>query len=222
MGRFETRQFVALPRAGVTALESLRAGHTIEQAAERLACAEGREFDVLSFVEALMEPEFVAEVDERPVPCTPSRPASFPRIRPEHVRFALSPVFPVLFACLMVAAVATLVERPDLVPSFHNLLWSPGGSVVLALSVAAGWSLVFVHELAHFLVARATGVHARIGLGTRPQFLVAETDISGIELAPPSQPVATNLDSVVVLLILGALHAVRGVTWWRRHRAKRR
>ncbi|WP_433526956.1 site-2 protease family protein [Nocardia pseudovaccinii] len=375
VGRFETRQFVALPRAGVTALELLRAGHTIEQAVERLACAEGREFDVLSFVEALMELEFVAEVDGRPVPCTPPRPASFPRIRPEHVRFALSPVFPVLFAILMVAAVATLVERPDLLPSFHNLLWSPGGSIVLALSVTAGWSLVFVHELAHFVVARATGVHARIGLGTRLQFLVAETDISGIELAPrrhrltaylagmstnfsvaaaavlfaavtaqaatphrilaavvviallplpfqfmvfmrtdiyfvlqdltacrdlygdgiayarylgnrlrpiifrrsdapedpslclpsherravrvysivlvlgtvlcltamvtvtlpadltliyraidrlgPSQPVATNLDSVVVLLILGTLHAVWGLTWWRRHRAKR-
>ncbi|MFE9319811.1 site-2 protease family protein [Nocardia sp. NPDC052278] len=366
---------MALPSAGATALEFLRAGHTIEQAAGRLADAEGREFDVLSFVAALMELEFVAEVDGRPVPCVPPRPATFPWIRPEHVRFALSPVFPVLFACLMVAAVATLAVRPDLLPSFHNLLWSPAGSVVLVLSVTAGWSLVFVHELAHFVVARATGVHARIRLGTRLQFLVAETDISGIELAPrrhrltaylagmstnfsvaavammfaaataqattphrilaavvviallplpfqfmvfmrtdiyfvlqdltacrdlygdgiayarylgnrlryiifrrsdtaedpslrlpsherravrvysvvlvlgtvlclaamvtftlpadltliyraidrlgPSHPVATNLDSVVVLLILGTLHAVWGVTWWRRHRAKR-
>ncbi|MEV5834541.1 site-2 protease family protein [Nocardia sp. NPDC052112] len=211
MGRFETRQFVALPREGVTALELLRAGHTIEQAAGRLADAEGREFDVLTFVEALIGLDFVAEVDGRTVPCTRPRSASFPWLRPEHVRFALSPILPVLFGFLMVGAAATLVERPDLLPGFRNLLWSPDGSIVLALSVTAGWSLVFVHELAHFVVARATGVHARIRLGTRLQFLVAETDISGIELAPRRHRLtaylagmSTNFSVAAVAVILAA------------------
>lgn len=32
------------------------------------------------------------------------------------------------------------------------------------------------------------------------------------------QSLITNLDSVVVLLILGSVHAVWVLTWWRRHR----
>ncbi|WP_406268997.1 M50 family metallopeptidase [Nocardia sp. NBC_00881] len=205
MGRFETRRFVALPREGVTALELLRAGHTIEQAARRLADDEGHEFDVLSFVEALMALDFVDEVDGRPVPCAAPRPASFPRVCPDHVRFALSPVLPVLFGCLMMATAAVLVTRPDLLPGFHHLLWSPEGSVVLAVSVIVGWSLVFVHEMAHFVVARATGVHARIGLGTRLQFLVAETDISGIELAPRRHRLTAYLAGIALNLTVAAV-----------------
>ncbi len=170
---------------------------------------EGRQFDVLSFAHNLMALGFVAGVDGRPIPSDPPLPASFPRIRPERVRFALSPVLPVLFAGLMLAAAVALVVRPDLMPSFHDLLWSPRGSAVLALSVGAGWSLVFVHELAHFVTARAAGVHARIQLGTRLQFLIAETDISGIEFAPRRHRLtaylagmATNLSVAAVAILL--------------------
>ncbi|MFI6364967.1 hypothetical protein ACIBG0_19670 [Nocardia sp. NPDC050630] len=183
VGRFETRQFVALPKAGAVAIDLLGAGLTVEQAEVRLADEEGCEFDVLSFVRELIALGFVAEIDHHPVPSEVPQPASFPRVRPEHVRFALSPVLPVLFGSLMLAAVVALALRPDLLPNFQDLLWSPQGSLVLAVGFVGGWSLVFVHELAHFVTARATGVHARIQLGTRLQFLVAETDISGIEIA---------------------------------------
>lgn len=209
MGRFETRRFVVLPAEGVTALELLSSGCSIEHTAERLSDAAGREFDVLSFVEGLVGLDFVAEVDGQSVPCEAPVPASFPWLRPERVRFALSPVLPVLFGCLMAVAAAVLVTHPELLPSFHDLLWSPAGSVVLAFSVTVGWLLVFVHELAHFAVARATGVQARIRLGTRLQFLVAETDISGIELAPRRHRLtaylagmATNLSVTAVAILL--------------------
>ncbi|MBF6098748.1 site-2 protease family protein [Nocardia cyriacigeorgica] len=211
VGRFETRRFVALPREGVTALELLRAGHTVEQTAERLTDLAGRDFDVLGFVEALLALDFVAEVDGAQALGPAPAPASFPALRPEQVRFALSPVLPVLFGCLMAAAAAALAARPELLPSFRDLLWSADGGVVLAFGVAVSWLLVFVHELAHFAVARATGVHARIGLGTRLQFLVAETDISGIELAPRRHRLtaylagmATNLSVAAVAILLAA------------------
>ncbi|WP_327109802.1 M50 family metallopeptidase [Nocardia sp. NBC_01730] len=209
VGRFETRQFVALPKPGAVAIDLLGAGLTVEQAEVRLADEEGCEFDVLFFVRELIELGFVAEIDHRPVPFEVPRPASFPRVRPEHVRFALSPVLPMLFGCLLLAAVVALALRPDLLPSFQDLLWSPQGSLVLALSFVGGWSLIFVHELAHFVTARATGVHARIQLGTRLQFLVAETDISGIELAPRrhrltaySAGMAVNLSVAAIAVLL--------------------
>ncbi|WP_328401766.1 hypothetical protein [Nocardia sp. NBC_00403] len=210
-GRLDTRRFVALPRAGAVAIELFRAGHSIDEAATRMAHTEGCVFDVLSFARDLAALGFVADIDGRPVASEPPLPASFPRIRPEHARFALSPVFPVLFIGLMLAATVALVLRPGLLPSFHELLWSSQGTAVLALSAGAGWSLVYVHELAHFITARAAGVHARIQLSTRLQFLIAETDISGIEFAPRRHRLtaylagmATNLSVAAVAVLIQA------------------
>ncbi|MEU7631626.1 site-2 protease family protein [Nocardia sp. NPDC049220] len=205
VGRFEARQFVAVPREGAVAIDLLHEGLSVQQATERLAHSEGCEFDVLSFVRELIVLGFVAEIDDHPVPCEPPRRASFPRVRPEHVRFAQNPILPVLFGCLMLAAVVAFVVRPELRPSFRDLLWSPHGSLVLALSFVTGWSLVFVHEMAHFVTARATDVHARIQLGTRLQFLVAETDISGIELAPRRYRLTAYLAGIATNLSVAAV-----------------
>ncbi|MFE9328673.1 hypothetical protein ACIHDR_47720 [Nocardia sp. NPDC052278] len=210
-GRLDTRRFVALPRAGVVAIGLFQDGCTIEGTATKIAQTERCTFDVLSFARDLVALGFVADIDGCPVACEPALPASLPRIRPEHVRFALSPVFPVLFGCLMMVATATLALRPDLLPSFHQLLWSTRGSSVLALSAGAGWMFVYVHELAHFITARAAGVHARIQLSTRLQFLTAETDISGIEFAPRSHRLtaylagtATNLSIAAIAILIQA------------------
>ncbi|MEC3920366.1 hypothetical protein [Nocardia sp. CDC160] len=210
-GRLETRCVVAIPLAGVVAIELLRNGHTIDEAATHMAHTEGCVFDVLSFTQDLAALGFLAAVDGRPIVVEPPLRASFPRIRPEYVRFALSPVVPILFLGLMLAASVALVQQPSLIPSFHEMLWSPRGSAVLALSAGAGWSLVYVHELAHLITARAAGVHARIRLSTRLQFLVAETDISGIEFAPRRHRLtaylagmATNLTVAAVAILIQA------------------
>lgn len=210
-GRLDLRRFVVLPRAGAAAIEFFHADCSIDEAAARLTATEGCVFDVLSFAQELVELGFIAEIDGTPVHSAQPPPASFPRLRPEHARFALSPIFLVLFGGVMLAAIMTLVLRPDLLPGFHDLLWSPQGSTVLAFGAGAGWSLVYVHELAHFITARAAGVHARIQLGTRLQFLVAETDISGIEFAPRRHRltaylagVATNLSVAGITILIEA------------------
>jgi putative peptide zinc metalloprotease protein len=55
---------------------------------------------------------------------------------------------------------------------------------VLAGNAALAWTLAGVHELGHLTTARAAGVPARLGLSTRLQFLVAQTDVSGVWAAP--------------------------------------
>lgn len=187
------------------ALRLLGQGLTIEETTARLIGKTGCDFDVLSFVRDLVELGFVAEIDCRPVQSEPPSPPSFPRLRPEHLRFVLSPVLPALFGCLMLAAGTTLVIRPELLPGYQDLLWSSHGSLVLALSAIGGWSLLFTHEMAHLVTARATGVQARIRLGTRLQFLVAETDISGIELAPRRHRLTAYLAGMAVNLSTAAL-----------------
>jgi putative peptide zinc metalloprotease protein len=83
-----------------------------------------------------------------------------------------------------VAAVVMLVMHPALLPSSRVLVWSPRAGVVLAVNAAIAWTIIWVHELAHLATARAAGAPARIGLGTRLQFLAAQTDVSGVWAAP--------------------------------------
>ncbi|NUU22227.1 MAG: hypothetical protein HOV68_12050 [Streptomycetaceae bacterium] len=216
VGRPATRTFVAIPGEGAHALELLRDGRTLAEASERLRRRTGEWFDVVGFAEELVALGFVGHIDGRPVAGATAAPASLPGVRPEHLRFALHPLLPLIPAGLLAAAVATVVDQPGLLPHGHDLLWTGHGSVVLASVFVCGWILVLLHELAHFAVARATGVAARFRLGTRLNFLVAETDISGIELASRRHRATAYLAgmavdvSVASAALLLEAHAVTG------------
>ncbi|WP_369391638.1 hypothetical protein AB5J72_31510 [Streptomyces sp. CG1] len=183
VGRITTRTFVAMPAAGARAVELLGEGRSVARTAEALRAETGEEFEITDFVRDLAALGFVARIGECPVPDAEPPRASLPWLRPHHVRFALHPALPVLVGALLAAAVVVLIRRPGLLPGYRDLLWSPHGSLVLATGAAAGWALVLVHELAHLVTARAVGVPGKMRLGTRLQFLVMQTDISGIELA---------------------------------------
>ncbi|MFD5240528.1 hypothetical protein [Streptomyces tendae] len=183
VGRMTTRTFVALPAAGARAVELLGAGLSVGRTEESLRAETGEEFDIADFVGDLAALGFVARIGDHAVPDAEPPRASLPWLRPRHVRLALHPVMPLLVGVLLAAAAVVLVRRPDLLPGYRDLLWSRHGSVVLLSGAAAGWTLLLAHELAHLVTARAAGVPGKMRLGTRLQFLVMQTDISGIELA---------------------------------------
>ncbi|MFJ6063400.1 hypothetical protein ACIQHU_10230 [Streptomyces tendae] len=183
VGRMTTRTFVALPAAGARAVELLGAGLSVGRTEESLRAETGEEFDIADFVGDLAALGFVARIGDHAVPDADPPRASLPWLRPRHVRLALHPVIPLLVGALLAAAAVVLVRRPDLLPGYRDLLWSRHGSVVLLSGAAAGWTLLLAHELAHLVTARAAGVPGKMRLGTRLQFLVMQTDISGIELA---------------------------------------
>lgn len=200
VGRMTTRTFVALPAVGARAVELLGEGQSVGRTAETLRAETGEEFEVSDFVDDLAALGFVARIGDCPVPDVEPPRASLPRLRPHHVRFALRPALPVLVGLVLAAAVAVLVSRPDLLPTYRDLLWSPHGSLVLLSGTAAGWTLLLAHELAHLVTARAAGVPGRMRLGTRLQFLVMQTDISGIELAPRRHRLTAYLAGIALNL----------------------
>lgn len=200
-----TGRFVALPEIGKRALDLLYDGITPAEASARLHSETGEDVDVPEFVEALVELGFVAAVDGRDVPAEQPPKPTFEGVRPHHVRWLLSPVLPILIALLIAA---TLLSRPPVPLGYHTLIWSPHGSAVLALGAAFGWTLLLLHECAHLFTARATGVPGRMRLGTRLQFLVMQTDISGIELAPRRHRLTAYLAGVATNLALASVFAL--------------
>lgn len=152
-----------------------------------------------------MDLGFVAEVDGREVASPPPPKPTLARISPRHVRWVLSPALPVLIALLITT---TLLPRPPVPLSYRTLLWSPHGSAVIALGAGFGWTLLLLHECAHLVTARATGVPGRMRLGTRLQFLVMQTDISGIELAPRRHRLTAYLAGIATNLTVASLAAL--------------
>ena len=205
VGRRETRTFVAVPEAGIRVIRLLERGLSVRESEQRLLAETGEEVDVADFVRDLIGLGFVAEAEGRPLDTDPVRPATLARLRPEHVRFLLNPWLPLLPVALVVAALFALVRHPELIPTYHDLLWSDRGSIVILSGAVVGWSIVLLHELAHLAVARAAGVPGRIGFGTRLQFLVVQTDISGIELAPRRHRLTAYLAGIAVNLSVAAV-----------------
>ena len=184
VGRVETGDFVVLPAVGVEALRLLDRGTTLDEVAVRLRETSGRDIDVAGFVRKLAALGYVAAVDGVPLEATAEVRPSLPWLRPHHVRWTLSPVTAAVVLALGLCGIGVLGARPDLLPTYRDLLWSARGSVVLVGTAAIGWSLLLLHELAHLATARAAGVPGRISFGTRLQFLVVQTDVSGIWAEP--------------------------------------
>lgn len=204
VGRMATRTFVALPEVGARAVELLGEGLSVARAEETLRGEIGEEFELADFVRDLAALGFVAQIGDQPVPGGEPPRASLPWLRPRQARFALHPALAVFVGALLVAAVVALIRRPGLLPGYRDLLWSPHGSLVLISGAVAGWTLVLAHELAHLVTARAAGVPGRIRLGTRLQFLVMQTDISGIELAPRRHRLTAYLAGIALNLSVAA------------------
>lgn len=184
LGRIETGDFITVPEVAQRVIMLLGEGRTVGDVADRLLAETGTSFAVADFVTALDELGFVAAVDDE-VRVDKARPQpSLPWLQPGHVRWLTHPLVPAVIAGFAVAAVVMLALHPALLPSYHVLVWSRRAGLVLAVNAAIAWTIILVHELAHLATARAAGAPARITLGTRLQFLAAQTDVSGVWAAP--------------------------------------
>lgn len=211
VGRPQTGDFISVPDVAHAVIELLSAGHTLDAVAARLLADTGTRFAVADFVAALDDLGFVDSVDNRVRTDRSGTRPSLPWLRPEQVRWLLHPLAPVVPVAFAAAAAVMLALHPALLPSFRALVWNRHAGLVLVVNAAIGWTLICVHELAHLATSRAAGAPSRITLSTRLQFLVAQTDVSGVWAAPRRSRVTVYLAGMAVdlcmagtcLLILG-------------------
>ncbi|GAA4091691.1 hypothetical protein [Nonomuraea soli] len=195
VGRVDSGDFVAVPEEGLRAVLLLERGATVGET-ERVL-----DLDAADLVTELCRAGLVRTAGGVAVPAPDPIRATFPRLRRRHVRWALHPLLPALLAVPILSGLLHL----DRVPGWEQLIWSANGTLVLVTWTALLWSLVGLHEVAHLVTARAAGVPARISLGTRLQFLVAQTDVSGIWLAPRRVRITVYLSGIAVDLAVAGL-----------------
>lgn len=209
IGRKGSDVFAALPGIGAEAVALLEAGATVGEAEHRIEAATGERIDVADLAEALLGLGMVAVIDGRSFPAPPPSRVTLPRLEPGHVRWLLHrPVHVLLdagLALLVLAAVVVAARAGAPLPGYQSLLWTDSGTAVLATQVGIGWSLVLVHEAAHLVTARAAGVPGRMEFGTRLQFLVAQTNVTGIWAAPLRHRLAVYTAGMRADLAIGAV-----------------
>ncbi|WP_049564770.1 hypothetical protein [Nonomuraea sp. SBT364] len=205
VGRVDTGVFVALPEVGVRVIEMLTDGMSVEGVAEALEARHGEPVDVSGFVGSLKRLGFVAaDHEDAPEVQAPSR-SSFDRVAPRHVRWLLHPALGWGVLSLLVGCAVLMAAGVARIPTATEIIWSPWSSLVVLSQALLAWSVIFLHELGHLLTARAAGVPGRISLGTRLQFLVAQTDVSGIWAASRRTRMTVYLSGMAINGVLGVV-----------------
>lgn len=201
IGRPETGQFISAPPVAREIIAALARGRTPDEITAALRGSSGTTYAVGDFVAALDDLGFVSSVGgvARTEPAPPRQSIGW--LKPGHVGWLLHPAVPYAVAAPVVAAAALAAVRPGLMPSFHALAWNRHSGLVLAVNVAISWALTGLHELGHLAVGRAAGTPARITLSTRLQFLVVQTDITGLWAAGRRTRVTAYLAGMAVDLL---------------------
>jgi putative peptide zinc metalloprotease protein len=205
VGRVETGDFIAVPQVGHRAITLLAAGRTVDEVRRALSAEGGHDIDVGDFVAGLVELGFVSELDGR----TPQQPRvvepTWPWLRPGHVRWLLSSATAGTVAAVVLAAAVCVLTGAVPLPGYHDLLWSSSGGAVILGNAAIAWTLILIHETAHLATARGAQVPGRISFSTRLQFLVVQTDVSGVWVAPRRARLTVYLAGIAANLVAAAL-----------------
>lgn len=189
VGRTELGEFVELPRVGVDAVRLLDKGQPIGEAEAAIAAEHDVRLDLVELADALVELGFVAAVDGEHVPDHADRvPGShLPWLRDRHVRWLFSWPVAVLWLGVLIAAITTWWQQPDLFVVASDFYWTTYvGLAVLINTVMLSVNLS-VHELMHLAAARRYGAPARISFATRLHHLVVQTDVTAIWAVPRRQ-----------------------------------
>ena len=202
--------FLSIPEIGVLALRELEAGRTVGEAAAVASERAGQDVNVLEFAETLVETGLVTTVDGMPLlhasPSTQQR--WLEGVPPALVRPFFSVPAWTVYGALSVLTAATFIARPELWPSFEDVFFYPNPAVCLVSVLVAEVVLAALHELSHWLAARAAEVGVVFRVSRRMFFPVFETDLSQLWSVPRRRrfsPLLAGMafNTVVLALTLG-------------------
>ncbi len=189
IGDVERQIYLVIPPEGLDILQWLAAGRTVGETA-RLHEEKYSEIpDLEDFLGALEEQGFLG--------ARHSHDEDARGVRRPHVRWRLQWLSQrtaqrivgrtalVCYGLVIAVGLALAVDDPGVIPR-------SGGVLLFRIDFAAlTWATLFlaligvlIHELGHVTAARAAGVPAGIGVGNRLWSVVAETDMTGIWMAP--------------------------------------
>jgi putative peptide zinc metalloprotease protein len=191
VGRPERGRFVLLPVEALEVLDDLAAGVTVGEAQARYRERHGETPETEEFLTALEQRGLVGPVptmERHPGPVVPTvERGHLEWISPRLARRLFGPPALVGGGLLILLAAMAVLRQPSLIPGWRAAYFPKDTARGLLFLMLVGLLTTFVHELGHFLAARARGISCRFGIGNRLWFVVWETDITGVWALPARQ-----------------------------------
>ncbi|HEU5333251.1 MAG TPA: hypothetical protein VFU73_10810 [Actinocrinis sp.] len=209
--------YLCIPADGLDLLESLAAGNTVAETVRTYQDKYGETPDIEDFIGILTDEGFIAPDTEADTEAgdgehghAHSRRGTA-RVRKSWSFDWISPSVaarlcgaPVLIAAGLFIALGTAVAvtHPQQLPTVKTLLFPHGYFAALTMgTLALAICAVMLHEFAHAVVARSAGLPARLALGNLMYTIVAQTDITGIWMAPKRKRYLAFLSGTIVDLV---------------------
>lgn len=217
IGDLDRRVFVTVPAEALEILGALAAGETVGEVARAYEQAHGETPDMEDFLSALAGKGFVTRFEGEPGMGVMQACARVPRVGGRRVAlgqrvFGVSPL--VGYAATVCLGAVLVASDPRVIPGPRALVFHQHVAALLVALFVVSVTGVLVHESAHVVAAWACGVPARIRLGHRLWFVVAETEMSGLWLVPKRSRYLAFLagaiiDAVSATVLIGFLWALR-------------
>jgi hypothetical protein len=219
IGDLGRQVFLTIPTEAMEIIEALAAGETVGEAVRRYEQAHAETPDIADFLGVLADEGFVAPWGrEASAPEIAAAAPSLAWISPGLARRVFSA--PVLGFCALAVGIglALVATDPGIVPGPSTLVFRSHLAALSLGLIAFTMAGVAAHEVGHLVAARASGVPARIGISHRLWILVAETDMTGIWMAPKRRRYLAFLagpiiDAVSAAVLIGVLWA-HGRGWF--------
>ena len=206
IGDPERGAFVAVPAVGGVVVRALLDGATVAEAGARASAFAGEPVDMADFVAALHDLGFVAADDDEPAAPVATAPVQQRGWTGGPPAALVRPLFSTVAWCVYglaaVAVVACFLLRPELWPRPTDLLITGDLGTSLLIMLPVTYLLVGLHEIWHWLAARALNLRTRFGVDRRLFFLVFETDLSQLWSVPRNKRYGPQLAGLAIDLVL--------------------
>jgi hypothetical protein len=196
IGRLDTAVFLVLPSDAVELLDNLAQGKTIREALFLYQEKHNEVPDIEDLLTALELQGFVQPLDSKgdwqnssTTRHTKSKPiryhfSNFPQSLAKRI-FSQRAVL--IYSGVIGLGCMAIVLDPSVIPTWKAHFFKENFTVMRLGLVLINCLILFLHEMAHLVAARAVGISSQMGISHRLWFLVAETDMTGVWSVPRYQ-----------------------------------
>ncbi|MBR7838939.1 hypothetical protein KDL01_37070 [Actinospica durhamensis] len=223
IGRLETESYAVFPADAAAVVRKLDEGASAREAAAWYAQEYGEAADIDDLIETLYALEFVREDDGTRAGSGPGSesesgtdsPGPAPLRWTRLARALFSVPAWICYALLVGTGVTLAVRMPDLRPAVSHIFFCPSLIAVVFTIVFAQFPGIALHESFHVLAGRRLGLPARLSIGRRLYFLVAQTTLTGLMSVPRGKRILPFCAGLLAdALYVNALMCVAALDQW--------
>ena len=221
IGRLETESYAVFPADAAAVVRKLDEGASAREAAAWYEQAYGEPADIDDLIETLYALEFVREDVGTEAGSGPGSEAEADSPDPAPLRWTrlaralFSVPAWIVYALLVGTGITLAVRMPDLRPAVSHVFFCPSLIAVVFTIIFAQFPGIALHEGFHVLAGRRLGLPARLSIGRRLYFVVAQTTLTGLMSVPRGKRILPFCAGLLAdALYVNALVCVAALDQW--------